>query len=109
MRLKFLGKNGSKTNDCPTLYATDHDSYLIQGWKTGTPDTIEIPQVLLGYLEPHTFIGSPMSDTGRGTFTLTGRPVTEADVLEELTMANFESAIEVPKSRRTYYGGIEAD
>lgn len=109
MRLKFLGKNGSKSNDCPTLYATDQESYLVQGWKTDTPETIEIPHILLGYIEPHTFIGAPMNDTGRGTFTLTGRPIVEPDILNQLTMAAYETAIEVPKNRRTYYGGTEAD
>lgn len=31
MRLTFLGKD-STPNDSPTLYETDRDSYLVQGW-----------------------------------------------------------------------------
>lgn len=31
MRLKFLGSGGSGQGHCPTLYATDQDSYLVQG------------------------------------------------------------------------------
>jgi len=32
MKLRFLGKN-SQVGDCPTLYASDRDTYLVQGWK----------------------------------------------------------------------------
>lgn len=39
MRLRFLGKGGSEANGCPSLYATDQASYLVQGWKTDTPGT----------------------------------------------------------------------
>lgn len=31
MRLQFLGKESTPTNS-PTLYATDQDSYVVQGW-----------------------------------------------------------------------------
>lgn len=93
----------------PTLYATDQSSYLVQGWKTGTPETIEIPHVLLGCAEPDTYIGATMIDTGRGTFRLSGLPVTEPDTLAKLTLAVYETAIEVPQLRRTYYGGTEAE
>ncbi len=48
-----------------------------------------------------------MIDTGRGTFTVSGRPISEPDILERLTIADFESAVEVPMSRRSYYGGTE--
>ncbi|WP_297628962.1 hypothetical protein [Nocardia sp.] len=79
------------------------------GWKTPTPETIEIPHLLLGFAEPDTFIGAAMTDTGRGTFTLTGRPITEPDTLDQLTMESYETAIEVPKNRRAFYGGTEED
>ncbi len=109
MSLRFLGKNGSKVGDCPSLFATSRDTYLIQGWRTENPETVEIPYVLLGYTEPDTFIGSPMADTGRGTFTLSGRPITERDTLDQLTMESYETAIEVPKNRRAFYGGAETE
>ncbi|MBY8856982.1 hypothetical protein K7711_10880 [Nocardia sp. CA2R105] len=108
MRLRFLGKGGSGDGDCPTLYATDLDTYLVQGWETNTVGTVEIPHLLTGFAaEPDTFIGADLDDTGRGTFRLTGRPVTEPDVLAQLTLADDETAIEVPKKRRTYYGGVD--
>jgi hypothetical protein len=91
------------------LYATDQGSYLVQGWKTGTPETIEIPHLLTGFAEKGTSIGAPMLDTGRGTFTVTGRPVTESNVLDQLSMEDHETAVEVPKADRIYYGGISTD
>ncbi|MEV6325904.1 hypothetical protein AB0M45_32775 [Nocardia sp. NPDC051787] len=103
MWLEFLGKGGSGDGDCPTLYATEF-GYLIVGWKTDQPETVEIPHLLLGFLEPDTFIGTTLIDTGRGTFTLTGKPVTESELLAQLTMETYETAIEVPKSERTFYG-----
>ncbi len=104
MQLSFLGKGGSGDRDCPTLYATDRNSYLVQGWTTDSPGIVEIPHLLLGFLEPDTFIGAVLTDTGRGTFTLAGPPVTDDDALKELTLAADETVIEVPKAERTYYG-----
>lgn len=46
MKLRFLGKN-SKQGDCPTLYATDRGTYLIQGWKIFAIDLLmqlDIPE-----------------------------------------------------------------
>lgn len=108
MRLTFLGKGGSTVNDCPALYATDHGSYLIQGWQTGQPGTIEIPHLILGFAESRTFVGAPLTDTGRGTFRITGRPITDAETLDQLHLADDETAIEVPKTERTFYGATAA-
>ncbi|MGY1947451.1 hypothetical protein [Nocardia asiatica] len=104
MRLRFLGKGGSEANGCPSLYATDQASYLVQGWKTDTPGKIEIPHLLTGFAEADTFLGTTMTDTGRGTFTLAGRPVTDDETLSQLDLATDETAIEVPKLGRTFYG-----
>ncbi len=109
MRLRFLGKAGSKSGDCPTLYATDRGTYLVQAWKTQKPETVELPHLLLGFSEPDTFIGATMTDTGRGTFRLSGRPVTEPETLAQLTLADDETAIEVPMTRRNFYGGATTE
>lgn len=106
MPLTFLGKGGSDDGGCPTLYATDQGSYLAQGWKTGQPETIEIPHLLLGFVEPDTFIGASLVDTGRGTFTLTGTPITDYETLSQLELAVNETAIEVPKAERKFYGAV---
>ncbi|NEW46041.1 hypothetical protein GV794_19355 [Nocardia cyriacigeorgica] len=90
------------------MYATDQGSYLVQGWRTDEPETVEIPHLLLGFAEPDTFVGSTMAATGRGTFTLSGRPVTEPDTLAQLDLAEDETAIEVPKLERNFYGASAA-
>ncbi|MEV2219064.1 hypothetical protein AB0E01_04210 [Nocardia vinacea] len=104
MLLHFLGKGGSGTNDCPTLYATDQGSYAIIGWVTDRPETVEIPHLLLGFLEPDTFIDATMTDSGRGTFLVSGSPITDRATLGQMTMETYETAIEVPKAERTFYG-----
>ncbi|WP_433598692.1 hypothetical protein ACQPXH_23660 [Nocardia sp. CA-135953] len=86
------------------MYATDSDTYICQGWKTGTPERIEIPHLLLGFAEPDTFIGANMIDTGRGTFTLSGAPVVDAEVLAQMDIYPDETCVEVPKLGRTFYG-----
>lgn len=108
MRLRFLGKGGSGAGQCPTLYATDQDTYLVQGWTTGKRETVEIPHLLLGFAEPDTFVGATMTDTGRGTFSVSGRPVADAETLAQLVLADDETAIEVPKLEREFYGATAA-
>ena len=60
MKLTFLGTS-SKDGECPTLYATDRGTYVIQGWKVSDPEAlaamdiperetaIEVPRELLGF------------------------------------------------------------
>ncbi|WP_280266533.1 hypothetical protein [Nocardia wallacei] len=109
IRLRFLGTGDSGKTNCPTLYATDRGTYVVQGWKTGAPGTVEIPHMLLGYLENQTFIDTALVDSGRGTFTLTGRPIDDAPTLEQMTFQPNETAIEVPMKGRSYFGGVPAE
>lgn len=104
MWLKFLGKGGSGDGECPTLFATDTGTYVVVGWKTETPGTVEIPHLLTGFAEPDTFIGAAMTDTGRGTFLVSGRPIADRETLDQMSMEPHETAVEVPKAERTYYG-----
>ncbi|MFD6356002.1 hypothetical protein [Nocardia tengchongensis] len=104
MRLHFLGKGESEGGGCPSLYTTDHDSYVVQGWATDTLGTVEVPQRLLGFVQPETYIDSVMIDTGRGTFALSGMPVTDAETLAQMDIYPNEAAIEVAKAERTFYG-----
>jgi hypothetical protein len=39
MKLTFLGKD-STPNDSPTLYATDRDTYLVQGYAVTDPEAL---------------------------------------------------------------------
>jgi hypothetical protein len=60
MRLTFLGTS-SENGQCPTFYATDRGTYVVQGWKVtdgealaelDIPDhetAVEIPAELLRY------------------------------------------------------------
>ncbi len=96
MPLRFLGKGGSTNNGCPTLLANDPGGYVVQAWKTDRADTVELPHLLLGFLEPDTFIGATLTDTGRGTFRLTGRPVTEPELLAQLDIADDEPPSRFP-------------
>lgn len=104
MRLNFLGKGGTEGGGCPSLFATDRDTYILPGWKTNTPGTIEIPHLLLGFARPDTFIGATMTDTGRGTFILSGAPVTDLEALAQMDFYPDETAVEVPGLERTFYG-----
>ena len=63
MKLTFLGKD-STPNDSPTLYATDRDTYLVQGYLVTDPEAlaqmrvpdgetvVEVPKRLMKYLPP---------------------------------------------------------
>ncbi|WP_228785807.1 hypothetical protein [Nocardia terpenica] len=109
MRLRFLGSGGSNHDGCPTLFANDQGSYVVLGWKTDRPDTVEVPHLLTGFAEPGTYIGTMLRDSGRGTFLLTGCPVASPEVLGQMTMEAYETAIEVPKAERTYFGAISTE
>jgi hypothetical protein len=66
MRLQHLVTESGK-DGCPALYATDRDTYVVQGWKVTDPEAIadlvdvrdgesyvEIPKALLHHIEgPH--------------------------------------------------------
>lgn len=106
MDIRFLGMGGSGRTNCPTLYATDRGTYIVQGWETGTIGTVEIPHMLLGFLESNTYLAATLMDTGRGTFTVTGRPVTDPETLAKLAFDKNETAIEVPSKERTWFGGV---
>ncbi|WP_084514448.1 hypothetical protein [Nocardia acidivorans] len=96
MLLQFLGKN-TQGNHSPTLWASDRDTYVTQGWRVpGQPELIEIPHPLLAYLRPGTCLGTLLHDTGHGTFTLTGEPVTDPEALAQMDLPPHERAIEVP-------------
>ncbi|WP_189171303.1 hypothetical protein [Pilimelia anulata] len=38
MELTYVGKDpGSGNDNCPALYRTDRDSYIVQGWRVTDP------------------------------------------------------------------------
>jgi hypothetical protein len=63
MRLQFLGAD-TKDKGCPSLYATDRDTYVVQGWTVTDPEAlgdlrnvlegesfVEIPKKVLRFAE----------------------------------------------------------
>ena len=108
MRLTFLGKN-TQGGGSPTLYATDRDTYVVQGWKVhGEPAKVEIPHRLLGHAEPGTSFGGELRDTGRGSFLLSGQPVTDLEALEQMNIPDHETSVEIPKGQEIWVHGTAA-
>ncbi|GGK24937.1 hypothetical protein GCM10010124_16840 [Pilimelia terevasa] len=45
MQFEFLGKGpGSGQDGCPSLFKTDRDTYLVQGWKVKDAEGLDIPE-----------------------------------------------------------------
>lgn len=120
MKLRFLGKN-SNVGDCPTLYATDRDTYLVQGWKVFANDVlmqvdvpegqsiVEVPTELFEHLEKD---GLPAGEfkrledplmvlTPHGTYIVQGLEVTDAEALSQMELPDYETVVEVPKAAIT--------
>lgn len=95
MRLTFLGKS-TQNGQSPTLYASDRETYVVQGWRTDRDQHVEIPHQLLTFLEPGTCLGARLHDTGHGTFTLTGEVVTDPETLSQMDLPDHEASVEVP-------------
>jgi len=48
MRLRFLGQD-TQDRGCPALYATDRDTYVVQGWTVTDPEALgDLRDVLEG-------------------------------------------------------------
>ena len=106
MRLRFLGKS-TQGGGSPTLYATDRNTYVVQGWKVeGRNDSVEIPHRLLKYVEPGTYLGALMVDTGRGSFVLSGQTITDAEAFFQTEIPVRETCVEVPKAKEVWFGGV---
>ncbi|MFC6062831.1 hypothetical protein [Streptomyces ochraceiscleroticus] len=120
MKLRFLGKD-SKQGDCPTLYATDRDTYLVQGWRIFANDllmqltipegetAVEVPTELFEHLEKD---GLPSGQfrrledplmvlTSGGTYVVQGREVTDPDALAQMEIQDYETVVEVSKAAIT--------
>lgn len=98
MSVRFLGSS-TNYDGSPTLFATA-DGYLVQGWSVqGSEDAIEIPHRLLAFLEPGTCLRAHLEDTGRGTFLLSGTPVSDPSILAEIKVPSHERCVEVPSAR----------
>src|SRR5262245_53126028 len=99
MRLRFLGKD-TQGGGSPTLFATDHDTYVVQGWKVpGAATSVEIPKKLLRHLEHGTLLAATLRDTGRESYLLSGAAVTDTEALSRMDIPDHETCVEVGKVR----------
>jgi hypothetical protein len=106
MRLRFLGK-ATQGGGSPTLYATDRNSYLVQGWKVeGHGESVEVPHRLLMHVESGTYLGALMADTGRGSFVLSGQAVSDEETLSQMDIPEHEKCVEVPMKEEVWFGGV---
>lgn len=116
MKLRFLGKDSTPTNS-PTLYATDQDSYVVQGWvvtdtatlaRLTVPDDetiVEVPTALLDHLaldgldrEVINVVAPIAGVTAGGNYIIQGKRVTDAEALSQMTIPDYETCVQVTKS-----------
>lgn len=97
MALRLLGGPTNNTGSPRLWDDPDRGVYFVQGYPVpGKPDQVEIPHMLLRWLQPGTCLGAILHDTGQGAFVLSGTPITDAVVLEQMRIPDHETAVAVP-------------
>lgn len=117
MKLRFLGKETEK-DESPTLYDTDRDSYLVQGWQVGDPGIldqldlngdetcVEVPRRLMAHLAKSQLLDGydrrlpTYVCTDRDTYVIKGRTVTDLEALAQMNIPDHETCVEVTKALR---------
>jgi len=116
MHLTFLGKE-SRPDESPTLFATDRDSYVVQGWIVTDPailtmivmaddeTIVEVPAALMAHLAKDGLSGDVVNRippivhiTENGNYIIKGRRVTDPDALGQMTIPDHETCVEVSRS-----------
>lgn len=116
MRLTFLGKE-SVPDQSPTLYATDQESYVVQGWIVTDPQVlaritvsdnetvVEVPAKLMAHLAKDGLAGEVMNlippivhVTQNGNYIVPVRKVTDNGVLGQMNIPDHETCVEVSRS-----------
>ncbi len=116
MRLRFLGKESTPTNS-PTLYASDADTYVVQGWIVTDPavlaafevkdheTVVEVPPGLLSFLALDGLDGDvaqlvpPIVHVLENrNYIIRGRRVDDVEALSQMTIPDHETCVEVPKA-----------
>jgi len=116
VKLRFLGKDSTPTNS-PTLYATDQDSYVVQGWivtdattlaRLAVPDDetiVEVPAALLDHLaldgldgEVTNAVAPVVHVAPNGNFIIRGERVTDTEALSQMSIPDHETCVQVTKS-----------
>ena len=116
MHLTFLGKE-SRPDESPTLFATDRDSYVVQGWIITDPEIlamvtvsddetiVEVPATLMAHLAKDGLNGDVLNvvppivhTTANGNYIINGSRVTDPDALGQMTIPDHETCVEVSRS-----------
>jgi len=116
MQLRFLGKDSTPTNS-PTLYATDNDSFILQGWIVTDPKVIgqlditdeetivEVPPGLMGFLAEDGLNGKVTSLVPpivhvmpNGNLIVKGRRITDLEALGQMDIPDHETCVECARS-----------
>jgi hypothetical protein len=90
--LRLLG-SGSDHGACPAVYATDF-GLIVQGDRIADGHAVAVPHQLLDWLEPGMTLPVEATDTP-GMILVPGTPVTDSEVLTQLTLEDYETAVEV--------------
>jgi len=115
VKLRFLGKDSTPTNS-PTLYATDQESYVVQGWVVTDPailaacpmpddeTLVEVPPGLLKHLALDGLEGAARNLVPpivlvreNGNYIMQGTRVTDAETLGQMNLPAHETCIQVAK------------
>jgi hypothetical protein len=116
MHLTFLGKE-SRPDESPTLFATDRDSYVVQGWIITDPEIlamvtvsddetiVEVPATLMAHLAKDGLNGDVLNvvfpivhTTANGNYIIKGPRVTDPEALGQMTIPDHETCVEVSRS-----------
>jgi hypothetical protein len=116
MHLTFLGKD-SRPNESPTLFATDRDSYVVQGWivtdleilamiaMSDDETIVEVPATLMAHLAQDGLSGDVVNvfppivhSTENGNYIIKGSRVTDPEALGQMTIPDHEICVEVSRS-----------
>ncbi len=116
MRLRFLGKDSTPSNS-PTLYASDNDSYIVQGWVVTDPavlaqlavsdaeTVVEVPARLLSFLALDGLDGDVTRTVPpivqvlpSGNYIIQGKRVEDGEALSQMVIPDYETCVEVPKA-----------
>jgi hypothetical protein len=116
VQLRYLGKE-SQPNNSPTLFETVRGSFVVQGWVVTDPDVlsrvavaaeetiVEVPPKLMVHLAQAGLAGdvTNLTDpivhvTAVGNYIIRGRRVTDSEALEQMTIPDHETCVEVTRS-----------
>jgi len=114
--LRFLGKRSHPT-DSPTLYATDHGGFVVQGYLVTDPEllaaldladnetVVEVPAKLMVHLAKDGLDGEIVSPIApivhvlpNGNYVVRGTRITYPHVLGQMHITNNESCVAVERS-----------